>query len=92
MDDYVLCYPHQKIVQFIPGSNEESTVELYQEKLGKPYSIIDLFLHNASNVDDEVDRKVVEDKKLSVERSCIETSSVFQPSNIVAGEQKKCQY
>ena len=27
-DDYVLCYLHQKTVQFIPGSNKEFTVEI----------------------------------------------------------------
>ena len=65
-DDYVLCYPDQKIVQFIPASNKEFTVELYKEKTGKPYSKIDLFLCNVSNVDDAFDRKVVEDKKVSM--------------------------
>ena len=35
-DDYLLCYPDQKIVQFIPGSNNEFTVELYREEIGKP--------------------------------------------------------
>ena len=76
-DDYVLCYPDQKIVQFIPGSNKEFTVELYKEEIGKPYSKIDLFLCNVSNVDDAVDRKIIEDKKVSIERSCIGTSPVF---------------
>ena len=65
-DDYVLCYPDQKIVQFIPGSNKEFTVELYKEEIGKPYSKIDLFLCNVSTVDNAVDRKVVEDKKISM--------------------------
>ena len=74
----VLCYPDQKTVQFIPGSNEEFTVELYEEELGK-HSKIDLFLRNVSNVDDAVDRKVVEEKKVSTERNCIETSRIFQP-------------
>ena len=62
-DDYVLCYPDPKVVQFILGSNKEFTVELYEEELGKLYSKIDLFLCNVSNVDDAVDRRVVEDKK-----------------------------
>ena len=88
-DDYVLCYPDQKIVQFIPGSNKEFTVELYKEEIGKPYSKIDLFLCNVSNVDDAVDRKVVEDKKVSMERSCIGTSPIFKPSNIVADHQNQ---
>ena len=88
-DDYVLCYPDQKIVQFIPGSNKEFTVELYKEEIGKPYSKIDLFLCNVSNVDDAVDRKVVVDKKVSIERSCIETSPIFKPSHFVAGQQKQ---
>ena len=72
----------QKIVQFIPG-NDEFTVELYKKDFGKPYSKIDLFLCNVSNVDDATDCKVPEDKKVNIERSCIETSNI-QPSNIVA--------
>ena len=35
-DDYLLCYPDQKIVQFIPGSNKEFTGELYRDEIGKP--------------------------------------------------------
>ena len=31
-DGYVLRYPDNKIMQFIPGSNEEFTTELYKEK------------------------------------------------------------
>ena len=88
-DDYVLSYPDQKIKQFIPGSKHEFKVTLYKEELGKPYSQIDLFLCNVSNVDDAVYRKVDEDKKVSIERSFIETSPIFQPSNIVAGQQKQ---
>ena len=88
-DDYVLCYPDQKIVQFIPGSNKKFTAELYKEEIGKPYSKIDLFLCNVNNVDDAIDCKVVEDKKVSRERSCIETSPVFKPSNLVADHQKQ---
>ena len=48
-----------------------------------------MFLCNISNVDDAVDRKVVEDKKVSMERSCIGTSPIFKPSNIVADHQKQ---
>ena len=88
-DDYVLWYSDKKIVQFIPGSNKEFTVELYKEEIGKPYSKVDLFLCNVSNVDDTVDRRVVEDKKVSMERSCIGTSPIFKPSNIVADHQKQ---
>ena len=47
-----LCQPDQKIVLLIPGSNEEFTIELYKEELGKSYLKIDLFLCNVSNVDD----------------------------------------
>ena len=42
---------------------------------------------NVSNVDDAVDRKVAEDKKVSMERSCIGTSPILKPSNIVADHQ-----
>ena len=83
------AYPDQKLVQFIPGSNKELTVELYKEEIGKPYSKTDLFLCNVSNVDDAVDRKIVEDKKVSIERSCIGTSPIFKPSNTVADHQNQ---
>ena len=49
-DEYVLCYPDQSIVQFIPGTNIEFTVERYKEEIGKPYSKIDLYLRNVNNV------------------------------------------
>ena len=67
----------------------QANQELDKEEIGKPYSKIDLFLCNVSNVDDAADRKVVEDKRVSMERSCIETSPIFKPSNIVADHQKQ---
>ena len=88
-DDYVLCYFDQKIVQFIPGSNKEFTVKLYKEEIGKSYSETDLLLCNVSNLDDGVDRKVVEDKNVSMERSGIGTSPIFKPSSIVADHQNQ---
>ena len=48
-----------------------------------------MFLCNVSNVDDAVDRKIVEDKKVSIERSCIGTSPIFKPSNTVADHQNQ---
>ena len=44
---------------------------------------------NVSNVDDVVDRKFVEDKKVSIKRSCTVTSSIFQLSNIAVGQPKQ---
>ena len=32
LDDYVLCYPDQKIVEFIPHTTERFTVEKYKEE------------------------------------------------------------
>ena len=78
LDDHVLCHPNQKILQFIPGSNEKFTVELYKKELGKPYLKIDLFFCNVTNVDDAVDRKAVEEKNVGIERSCIVTSPIFR--------------
>ena len=48
-----------------------------------------MFLCNISNVDDAVDRKVVEAKKYSMVRSCIGTSPIFKPSNIIADHSRK---
>ena len=36
-DEYVLCYPDQSTVQFIPGTSIEFTAERYKEEIGKPY-------------------------------------------------------
>ena len=44
---------------------------------------------NENNVYDAVDRKVVENKKVSMETSCTGTSPIFKPSNIVADYQKQ---
>ena len=44
---------------------------------------------NVNNVYDAVDRKVVEDKKVSMETSCTGTSPIFKSSNIVADYQKQ---
>ena len=47
--DYVLCYPDQKVVEFIPGTTESFTVEKYKEELlSKHCSKMDLFLCNIS--------------------------------------------
>ena len=46
-------------------------------------------MRNENNVYDVVDRKVVENKKASMETSCIGTSPVFKTSNIVADYQKQ---
>ena len=48
-----------------------------------------MILRNVSNIDDAVDPKVVEDKKVSTERSCIGTSPILKPSNVVADHQKQ---
>ena len=49
LEDYVFCYPDQKLVEFIPGTTESFTVEKYKEEfLSKPYSKMDLFLCNIS--------------------------------------------
>ena len=44
LDDYILCYPDQKVVEFILGTTESFTVNKYKEEfLSKPYSKMDLF-------------------------------------------------
>ena len=82
-----LLHRPEKVVLFTPGKNEECTVQLYKKELGKFENWF--FLCNVTNVDNAVDRKAVENKKVSTERGCIETSPIFQPSNIVAGQQKQ---
>ena len=53
-DEYVWCYQDQSIVQFIPETNIEFTVERYIEEIGKSYPTIYLHLCNVSNVDSDV--------------------------------------
>ena len=49
LNDYVLCYSDQKLVEFIPVTTESFTVEKYKEEfLSKHYSKMDLFLCNIS--------------------------------------------
>ena len=31
-DDYFLCYPDQKIIEFVPGTTESFTLEKYEEE------------------------------------------------------------
>ena len=77
-DEYVLCYPDQTIVHFIPGRNIEFTVDKYKEEIGKPYWKIDLYLCNVSNVDSDVNLKVIDDNKVTIHSNRNQT--VFQPT------------
>ena len=65
-DEYVLCHPDQRIVQFIPGTNIDFAVDRYKEERGKPYSKIDLYLCNVSNVDSNVNLKVIDGNKVRI--------------------------
>ena len=44
VEDYVLLYPHQKLVKYVPGTNEDFSVAGYKKEFSKPYSKLDLFL------------------------------------------------
>ena len=74
-DEYVLCYPHQSIVQFIPRTNIEVTVERYKKEIGKPYSKIDLYLCNVRNADSDVHLKVIDDDKATIHGNSNQTIS-----------------
>ena len=65
LDEYILCFPDQKVVEYIPGASEVFTVEKYKELLSKPYSNVDLYLWNISNivVDNSNENKVVVSNK-----------------------------
>ena len=65
LDEYILCFPDQKVVEYIPGTSEVFTVEKYKELLSKPYSNVDLYLWNISNivVDNSNENKVVVSNK-----------------------------
>ena len=71
----MLCYPDQSIVQFIPGTSVELTVERYKEEIGKPYSKIDLYLCNVSGADSDVNLKVIDDNKVTIHGNSNQTIS-----------------
>jgi len=52
-DEYLLIYPDQKVVDFVPGSNVPFTVERYKDELGKPYAKLDLYICCVSSFEDE---------------------------------------
>ena len=74
-DEYVLCYPDQSILQFIPRTNTEVTVARYKEEIGKPYSKIDLYLCNVSNAESDVHLKVIDDNKAMIHSNSNQTIS-----------------
>ena len=43
---WLLLYPDMDIVDKIPGSTEEFTVEKYKDELGRPYSRVNLYICN----------------------------------------------
>ena len=45
LDEYILCFSDQKVVEYIPGTSEVFTVEKYKEFLSKPYSKVDLYFY-----------------------------------------------
>lgn len=57
--EHVLLYPDQKLVDKVPGTDEEFTVAAYKRELSKPYSKLDL----AEDCDDQHPAK--EDNKLN---------------------------
>ena len=81
----MLCYPDQKIVEFIPGSNEEFTVEKYKDELGKPYSQVNLYLCNVSIVEN-ADHDSIERNKVTNVNNELNPPLNSQPGN---SEQEK---
>ena len=65
LNEYILCFSDQKVVEYIPGTSEVFTVEKYKEFLSKPCSKVDLYLCNISNivVDNSNENKVVVSNK-----------------------------
>ena len=41
LDEYILCFPDQKVVEYILGTSEVFTVAKYKKFLSKPYSKVD---------------------------------------------------
>ena len=74
-DEYVLRYPDESIVQFIPGTTIEFTVERHKDEIGKPYSKINLYLRNVSNVVSNVNLKAIDDNKVTIHGNSNQTIS-----------------
>ena len=60
MEEYVLLYPDQKVVQKVPGSKDDFTVFRYKKELAKPYSKVDLYLCKVYDLDGSGDSETVE--------------------------------
>ena len=74
-DEYVLCYPDQRIVEFVSGASIKFTVERYEERIGKPDSKIELYLCNVSNMDRDVNLKVIDKNKVTIQGNSNQTIS-----------------
>ena len=82
-DHYVLLYPDNTIIDKIPGSLEDFTLERYKEELGKPYSKISLYIcrkeclekvdleSDCDSIDDAVLEKSYLEKNSSIDKSAI---------------------
>ena len=80
-DHYVLLYPDNTIIDKLPGTLEDFTLERYKEELGKPYSKILLYIcqkqclekvdleSDCDSIDDAVLAKSYLEKNSSIDKS-----------------------
>ena len=61
---YLLCFPDQKVLEYILGTSGVFTVEKYKEFLSKPYSKVGLYLCNISNI--AVDNSRINENNVAV--------------------------
>ena len=62
LEDYVLLYPDTKVVEFLPGSNENFDVEKYKELLGKPFQKVDLYLCSEIDFISDISEQIDDEK------------------------------
>ncbi|KAK3736371.1 hypothetical protein QZH41_006146 [Actinostola sp. cb2023] len=81
-DNYVLIYPDQKIVEKVPGTNEEFAVANYKKELAKPYSKCDLYICKASAFFTEAEGSV-NDETADETKAKTQTKIPFKVSKVV---------
>ena len=77
LEDYDLLYPDQKVVDYIPGTDDCFTVEKYKKELAKPYSKIDLYLCKVHDISEQSDAIEFDNNKFTNSQ----ISGIFDDNN-----------
>ena len=76
-ENHVLLYPDQKVVDTIPGTNEEFTVLKYKNALGKPYSRLNLYICKLHDLNTPYGKNFENDRYFYLLFCCIVWKDLF---------------